>query len=123
MASSDLSPGKSVSVAILVHVQIRRCARIDRAAGQAKGDGTMDLGMTGKKAIVTGASAGIAKAVPRSLAREGVDVAICARRKEPLEEAAAEIAKDTGRKIVPFAADLTKPADAEDFINAARGAP
>ena len=68
----------------------------------------MDLGMQGKKAMVTGASAGIGKAVTRTLAREGVDVAICARRKEPLEAAAAEIAKETGRKIVPIAADLTK---------------
>jgi NAD(P)-dependent dehydrogenase (short-subunit alcohol dehydrogenase family) len=45
----------------------------------------MDLAMTGKKAIVTGASEGIGKAIARTLAREGVDVAICARRKEPLE--------------------------------------
>ena len=41
------------------------------------------------------------------LAKEGVDVAICARRKEPLEAAAAEIAKETGRKIV---ADHRRPA-------------
>jgi 3-oxoacyl-[acyl-carrier protein] reductase len=76
----------------------------------------MDLGLQGKKAVVTGASAGIGKAVTRTLAREGVDVAICARRKEPLEEAAAEISKETGRKIVPIAADLTKSKDAENFI-------
>ncbi len=48
----------------------------------------MDLGLQGKKAVVTGASAGIGKAVTRALAQEGVDVAICARRKEPLEAAA-----------------------------------
>ena len=59
----------------------------------------MDLAMKDKKAIVTGASEGIGKAIARSLAREGVDVAICARRKEPLEKTAAEIAKETGRKI------------------------
>src|SRR5207248_10580538 len=41
----------------------------------------MDLGMKGKKALVTGGSEGIGKAVTRTLAREGVDVAICARRK------------------------------------------
>ena len=82
----------------------------------------MDLAMTGKKAIVTGASAGIGKAITWTLAREGVDVAICARRKEPLEETAAEIAKATGRKIHPIAADLTKPADAENFIKQAHAA-
>lgn len=82
----------------------------------------MDLRMTGMKAIVTGASAGIGKAVTRSFAREGVDVTICARRKGPLEEAAADIAKETGRKIVPIVADLTKPAEAENFVKQAHGA-
>jgi hypothetical protein len=38
---------------------------------------------------------------------------ICARRKEPLEGAAAEIARATNRKIVAIPADLTKPADAQ----------
>jgi 3-oxoacyl-[acyl-carrier protein] reductase len=82
----------------------------------------MDLGMQGKKALVTGGSEGIGKAVTRALAREGVDVAICARRKEPLDQAAAEIAKETGRKIVPLAADMTKPADVEKFVKDAHAA-
>ncbi len=82
----------------------------------------MDLGMQGKKALVTGGSEGIGKAVTRALAREGVDIAICARRKEPLEAAAAEIAKETGRKIVPITADLTKAADAEKFVKNAHAA-
>ena len=76
----------------------------------------MDLGMTGKKAIVTGASEGIGKAIARALAREGVDVAICARRKEPLVATANEIAKETGRKIVAIPADLRQDADARNFI-------
>src|SRR5436189_5476720 len=76
----------------------------------------MDLGMKGKKAIVTGGSEGIGKAVTRTLAREGVDVAICARRKEPLEAAAAEIAKETKRKIVAITCDLSKDADCRSFI-------
>jgi NAD(P)-dependent dehydrogenase (short-subunit alcohol dehydrogenase family) len=82
----------------------------------------MDLGMQGKKALVTGGSEGIGKAVTRALAREGVDVAICARRKGPLEQAAAEIAKETGRKIVPLAADMTKPAEVERFVKDAHAA-
>ncbi len=82
----------------------------------------MDLGMKGKKALVTGGSEGIGKAVTRTLAREGVDVAICARRKEPLEPAAAEIAKETGRKIVAIPADMTKPADVERFVKDAHAA-
>src|SRR6202167_3123423 len=87
-----------------------------------RGDAAMDLAMKDKKAIVTGASEGIGKAIARSLAREGVDVAICARRKEPLEATAAEIAKETGRKIFAITADLTKPGDAENFIAKAHAA-
>ena len=82
----------------------------------------MDLAMRDKKAIVTGASEGIGKAITRALAREGVDVAICARRKEPLERTAAEIAKETGRKIFPIVADLTKAADTGNFIKTAHTA-
>src|ERR1700691_3699954 len=84
-----------------------------------RGDAAMDLAMKDKKAIVTGASEGIGKAIARSLAREGVDVAICARRKEPLEATAAEIAKESGRKISAITADLTKPADAESLVKKA----
>jgi len=76
----------------------------------------MDLKLEGKTALVTGGSAGIGKGIVRALASEGVDVAICARRKEPLEEAAAEIARETNRRIVPIPADLSKDADAKNFV-------
>lgn len=76
----------------------------------------MDLKLQGKMALVTGGSEGIGKGIALALAKEGVDVAICARRKEPLEAAAKEIAQATGRKIVPIAADLRKDADAKTFI-------
>ncbi len=76
----------------------------------------MDLQLKGKTALVTGGSEGIGKAIAFALAKEGVDVAICARRKEPLEATAAEIAKVTQRKIVAIPADLTKLEDAENFV-------
>jgi NAD(P)-dependent dehydrogenase (short-subunit alcohol dehydrogenase family) len=76
----------------------------------------MDLQLSGKTALVTGGSEGIGKGIAKVLAQEGVDVAICARRKEPLEATAQEIAQATGRKIVPIIADLTKDEDAKNFI-------
>ena len=82
----------------------------------------MDLKLKGKTALVTGGSEGIGKGIALALAKEGVDVAICARRKEPLEAAAAEIAKATGRRIVAIPADLRKDADAKNFIESAHRA-
>ena len=76
----------------------------------------MDLQLAGKTALVTGGSEGIGKGIARALAREGVDIAICARRREPLEGAAEEIARETGRRIVPIQADLTRDEDARNFI-------
>jgi 3-oxoacyl-[acyl-carrier protein] reductase len=47
----------------------------------------MDLGLKGKKAIVTGATRGIGRAIAETFAREGVDVAICARKQDEIAEA------------------------------------
>ena len=76
----------------------------------------MDLQLRNKTALVTGGSEGIGKGVARLLAKEGVDVAICSRRKDVLEATAAEIANETGRRIVAIPADLTKDADARSFV-------
>src|SRR5215471_19059409 len=76
----------------------------------------MDLGLEGKTALVTGGSEGIGRGIAIGLAREGVDVAICARRPGPLEKTAAAIARETNRKIVAIPADLTKDADAKKFV-------
>src|SRR5271157_4916171 len=76
----------------------------------------MDLKLQGKTALVTGGSEGIGKGIALALAKEGVDVAMCARREEPLEATAGEIARATNRKIVAIPADLRKDADAKNFI-------
>ena len=64
----------------------------------------MDLGLTGKVAMVTGASRGIGRAIVGELAREGCDVVAVARSEDLLQELA--LARDSNRQIVPCVADL-----------------
>jgi 3-oxoacyl-[acyl-carrier protein] reductase len=78
----------------------------------------LDLGLTGKVAIISGGSEGLGRATAERLAREGVKVAICARRKELLERAAAEIRAATGADVLARAADVTRPDDIEGFVAA-----
>src|SRR5260221_12836093 len=56
----------------------------------------MDLGLQGKKAIVTGGTRGIGRAIADLLAAEGCDVAICARNREAVKETAATLARAAG---------------------------
>lgn len=78
----------------------------------------MDLQLKGKRAIVTGGSRGIGKAIARALAHEGVDVVITARNFGALSDAAAELAHETGRRIIPFTADTGDDAAVEALVAA-----
>ncbi len=75
----------------------------------------MDLQLKGKRALVTGGSRGIGKAVAKALAEEGADVALLARDVDALTLAAAEIAGLTGRKVFGVSADTRNG----DQVNAA----
>lgn len=66
----------------------------------------MDLGLTGKAALITGASEGIGLWCARALAAEGADVAICARRPEPLAAAAQLLSAESPGRVHTVAADL-----------------
>lgn len=67
----------------------------------------MDLGLSGRKALVCAASRGLGKASAFALAREGCDVVIVARRADVLDAAAEEIRGETGVSVTAVAADIT----------------
>ena len=67
----------------------------------------MNLELLGKRALVTGGSRGIGKAIARALALEGVAVALLARNADALSAAATELAAESGRTVVGVSADTT----------------
>src|SRR5438874_11481541 len=75
----------------------------------------MDLGLTGRAAIVTGGSKGLGRAIAGELAAEGADVAICARHEDELAAAAEELRR-IGRTVYEQVADVTDPEQVRDFV-------
>lgn len=67
----------------------------------------MDLGITGRKAIVCAASKGLGRACALSLARNGVELVIVARTAAPLEETADVIRRETGVRVTAIPVDIT----------------
>ena len=80
----------------------------------------MDLGLQGKKAIVTGASRGIGRCIANALAGEGVDLAICSRSPEGLEEARKDL-EGRGVRVVAQALDVADGDALKQWIDAAAG--
>ena len=79
----------------------------------------MDLDLCGKRAVITGGSRGIGKSIAIVLATEGVEIAICGRNKDSLDQASADILNETGKSILTVVADTTDTASVESFISAA----
>lgn len=80
----------------------------------------MNLELDGTRAVVTGAGAGIGRAVASTLAENGAHVLLVARRAHTLEEVADQIAEATGRRPVSFPCDLSGPHAAREVGRAAR---
>ena len=75
----------------------------------------MDLGIRGRTALVTGASMGIGKGIATALAREGVRLAVVARRRNLLED----LEKELGQKLVIIECDLLEENSPEKISAAA----
>jgi NAD(P)-dependent dehydrogenase (short-subunit alcohol dehydrogenase family) len=84
----------------------------------------VDLGLAGRRAIVTGGSKGLGLAIAAELLGEGAAVAICSRNTAELDDAAAALAKQAGdsAQIVALACDVTDPEQVTAFVNGAAAA-
>jgi 3-oxoacyl-[acyl-carrier protein] reductase len=78
----------------------------------------MDLGIDGRRAAVAAASSGLGLATATALAHEGVRVAICARHRERIEDAASQV----GNGAIPIVADVATIEGATGFVDAATDA-
>ena len=96
----------------------------------------MDLGLAGRRAVVTGGSKGIGKAIAAELMAEGAAVVICSRHQDELDAAAVELVKQmpdgsagfgrgggAGTSMVrAMPCDVTEPEQVAAFIEAAAAA-
>ncbi|HEY0702043.1 MAG TPA: SDR family oxidoreductase [Candidatus Acidoferrales bacterium] len=78
----------------------------------------MDFGLKDRVAIVAAASKGLGRAVADELAKEGCQLAICARTASDLQQAAKEIEATSGRPVFAQALDVTKPEAVAAFVQA-----
>jgi len=77
----------------------------------------MDLGLSGKVALVGGASRGLGKACALRLAREGARVAICSRNATAIEAAAGDIRSKTAANVLAIAADQGRAEDLDRLVS------
>lgn len=82
---------------------------------------TMELGLKGKVAIITGGSEGLGRAAAERFAKSGAKVALCARRADVLDEAAKAIQKATGTEVLALPTDVTKQDQVDKFFAAVTG--
>lgn len=79
----------------------------------------MELGLTGKVALVAAASEGLGYGAARALARESARVSICSRRKADIDTAAARLTEETGAEVLASACDVRDAAAIDIWVRAA----
>src|SRR5690242_8735186 len=86
----------------------------------------MELGLAGRRAIVTGGSKGIGKAIAGELMAEGAAVTICSRHPDQLDATAAELMKQAASEaagtVLAMPCDVTDPGQVTAFVDAASAA-
>ncbi|WP_159976144.1 MULTISPECIES: SDR family NAD(P)-dependent oxidoreductase [unclassified Novosphingobium] len=75
--------------------------------------------LTGRIAVVTGGGTGIGKAIAMLMAKRGADLVLAARRVEALEDAAASIRAETGRRVEILPTNVTDPQAAQALVDGA----
>ena len=80
----------------------------------------MDLKLLGKRAVVTGGSRGIGKAIARTLAEEGVSVVIASRGKEALDATAEELTNETGSMVTGVVVDTGSDESVRNLVAEAK---
>ena len=84
----------------------------------------MDLGLSGRRAVVTGGSKGLGRAIAAELIAEGAAVTICARNSAELEATAGELTKQSAGSgsVIATPCDVTEPGQVAAFIESAAAA-
>lgn len=76
----------------------------------------MDLQLSGKRALISGSTAGIGLAIAEALSREGAEVIINGRKSDAVTAVVDRLRAETGREVFGFAGDLTTAAAADDLV-------
>jgi 3-oxoacyl-[acyl-carrier protein] reductase len=79
----------------------------------------VDLGIRGKVALVAASSRGLGRASAAALAAEGVDLVLCARGEQALHDAAADIRRSTGARVIDVVADVATKTGIDAVLSAA----
>ena len=79
----------------------------------------MDLGIRGKVALVAASSRGLGRASAAALAAEGVDLVLCARGEQALHDAAGDIRRSTGARVIDVVADVATKTGIDAVLSAA----